>query len=117
MPEWFKGTVCKTVVRWFKSNCGLKIYGVCSSEEEHLVVVQDVVGSIPISHPLKLFGSLAQWIRALLYERRGWGFKSLRNHIIQVSSEKVSPQSPKLLLAVRIRPGLQIFFGIVKLFP
>ena len=51
MPEWFKGAVCKTVIRWFKSNCGLKIYGVCSSEEEHLVVVQDVVGSIPISHP------------------------------------------------------------------
>jgi hypothetical protein len=26
-------------------------YGVCSSEEEHLIVVQDVVGSSPISHP------------------------------------------------------------------
>ena len=46
-----KGTVCKTVVRWFDSNYGLKIHGGCSSEEEHLVVVQDVVGSIPISHP------------------------------------------------------------------
>ena len=26
-------------------------HGVCSSEEEHLIVVQDVVGSSPISHP------------------------------------------------------------------
>ena len=106
MPEWFKGTVCKTVIRWFKSNCGLKIYGVCSSEEEHLVVVQDVVGSSPISHPLKLFGSLAQWIRALLYERRGWGFESLRNHTTHASGEKVSYQSPKLLLGVRVPPGV-----------
>ncbi len=46
-----KGTVCKTVVRWFDSNYGLKIHGGCSSEEEHLVVVQDVVGSSPINHP------------------------------------------------------------------
>ncbi len=58
MPEWFKGAVCNTVIRWFKSNCGLKIYGVCSSEEEHLVVVQDVVGSIPISHPKWFFSSM-----------------------------------------------------------
>ena len=46
-----KGTVCKTVVRWFDSNYGLKIHGGYSSEEEHLVVVQDVVGSSPINHP------------------------------------------------------------------
>ena len=52
MPERFKGAVCKTVVRWFDSNCGLKIYGGCSSEGEHLVVVQDVVGSSPINHPI-----------------------------------------------------------------
>jgi hypothetical protein len=46
-----KGTVCKTVVRWFDSNYGLKIHGGYSSEEEHLVVVQDVVGSSPTNHP------------------------------------------------------------------
>lgn len=28
-----------------------KIHGGCSSEEEHLIVVQDVVGSSPIIHP------------------------------------------------------------------
>jgi hypothetical protein len=38
-------------------------------------------GSIPSSSAKN--GSLAQWIRALLYERRGWGFKSLRNHKLQ----------------------------------
>jgi hypothetical protein len=28
-----------------------KTHGGCSSEEEHLIVVQDVVGSSPIIHP------------------------------------------------------------------
>ena len=55
MPEWFKGTVCKTVFRWFESNYGLCD---CSSEGEHLVVVQDVVGSSPISHPKWFFSSM-----------------------------------------------------------
>jgi hypothetical protein len=45
-------------------------------------------GSIPFASAKN--GSLAQWIRALLYERRGWGFESLRNHNIHASGEKVS---------------------------
>ena len=52
-----KGTVCKTVVRWFDSNYGLKIHGGCSSVVEHRFVVPSVVGSNPISHP-KWFLSL-----------------------------------------------------------
>lgn len=48
MPERFKGTVCKTVIRWFDSN-----YGLCDCSSvglEHWFVVPKVVGSIPISH-------------------------------------------------------------------
>ncbi len=48
MPERFKGTVCKTVIRWFDSNYGLCD---CSSVVEHRLVVSSVVGSNPISHP------------------------------------------------------------------
>jgi len=103
-----KGTVCKTVVRWFDSNYGLKIHGGCSSVVEHRFVVPSVAGSNPVNHPntegvrmdedtaLKAAGckrlggsipsssakngSLAQWIRAFRYGRKGWGFESLRNH-------------------------------------
>ena len=62
-------------------------------------------GSIPSSSAKN--GSLAQWIRAFRYERKGWGFESLRNHNTHASSEMVSWQSPKLLLGVRIPPGVQ----------
>ena len=43
-----KGTVCKTVIRWFDSN-----YGLCDCSSvglERWFVVPKVVGSIPISH-------------------------------------------------------------------
>lgn len=62
------------------------------------------VGSNPTWHTN---GSLAQWIRAFRYGRKGWGFESLRNHITHASGEKVSYQSPKLLLGVRVPPGVQ----------
>jgi hypothetical protein len=45
-------------------------------------------GSIPSSSAKN--GSLAQWIRALLYERRGWGFESLRNHNTHASGVMVA---------------------------
>ena len=44
-----KGTVCKTVIRWFDSN-----YGLCDCSSvglERWFVVPKVVGSSPISHP------------------------------------------------------------------
>ena len=98
-----KGTVCKTVVRWFDSNYGLKIHGGCSSVVEHRFVVPSVAGSNPVNHPntegvrmdedtaLKAAGckrlggsipsssakngSLAQWIRAFRYGREDVGVR------------------------------------------
>ena len=45
-------------------------------------------GSIPFASAKN--GSLAQWIRALLYEKRGWGFESLRNHNTHASGVMVA---------------------------
>jgi hypothetical protein len=68
-------------------------YGVCSSEEEHLIVVQDVVGSSPISHPkvdkacvgstgtvppTTLYGPVSEWLGVGLQNRLRW-FKSNRD--------------------------------------
>lgn len=56
MPERFKGTVCKTVIRWFDSN-----YGLCDCSSgglERWFVVPKVVGSIPISHPKWFLSSM-----------------------------------------------------------
>ena len=44
-----KGTVCKTVVRWFDSN-----YGLCDCSSvglERWFVVPSVAGSNPVNHP------------------------------------------------------------------
>lgn len=101
MPEWFKGTVCKTVVRQFESDRGL--CGCSSVGLERWFVAPKVVGSSPINHPK---GSLVQRIRTFRYGRKGWEFESLRNHNTHASGEKVSSQSPKLLLGVRIPPGV-----------
>ena len=50
-------------------------YGGCSSEEEHLIVVQDVVGSSPIIHPK---GPLSEWLGVGLQNRLHW-FESSRD--------------------------------------
>jgi hypothetical protein len=65
----------------------------CSSEEEHLIVVQDVVGSSPISHPkvgktcvgstgkstpTTLYGPVSEWLGGGLQNRLRW-FESNRD--------------------------------------
>ena len=48
---WCNGNTADFGSAFQGSNPCATTHGGCSSEEEHLIVVQDVVGSSPISHP------------------------------------------------------------------
>ena len=54
-------------------------YGGCSSEEEHLIVVQDVVGSSPIIHPK---GPVPKWFKGVVCKTIIRQFESDRDLIL-----------------------------------
>ena len=58
-------------------------HGGCSSEEEHLIVVQDVVGSSPIIHPK---GPVPKWFKGVVCKTIIRQFESDRDLIITPSS-------------------------------